>query len=92
MGDPAVETLRDAYRAGWTAKARCLGRDASTKKGTRPCLQTVDLDLGTLVWTRGRDFPLARLPERLMCPACGCRRMLVTFDMPGRGSRALLTG
>lgn len=58
MTEPAVETLRDAYRAGWTAKARCLGRDASTKKGTRPCLQTMDLDLGTLVWTRGRDFPL----------------------------------
>ncbi|MET4636590.1 hypothetical protein ABIE08_004553 [Kaistia defluvii] len=92
MVEPAVETLRDAYRAGWTAKARCLGRDASTKKGTRPCLQTVELDLGTLVWTRGRDFPLARLPERLMCPACGCRRVMVTFDMPGKGFRALLTG
>lgn len=86
-----VETLREAYQAGWTASVRCLGRDPSTKKGTRPCLETVDLDLKTLLWTRGRDFPLAMLPERLKCPACGCRRVFVVFSMPGKGSQAMMS-
>lgn len=40
-----VETLGDAWRAGWTASARCLGRNASTKNGTKPCSHKVDLDM-----------------------------------------------
>ena len=32
-----------------------------------------ELDLETLVWTRGRAFPLSRLEARLGCPRCGSR-------------------
>jgi hypothetical protein len=34
----------------------------------------------TLVWTRGRDFPLSRLHVRLKCPRCGARRIAVMFE------------
>jgi hypothetical protein len=41
-----------------------------------------ELDMQTLVCTRGRDFPVAHLAERLRCPRCGCRRVAVMFDPP----------
>jgi hypothetical protein len=38
------------------------------------------MDFETLVATRGPNFPLSRLESRLMCPACGNRRVTVVFD------------
>jgi hypothetical protein len=35
-----------------------------------------------LVGTRGPNFPLSRLEPRLMCPACGNRRVTVVFEPP----------
>jgi hypothetical protein len=32
------------------------------------------LDLETLVCTRSRGFPIARVAERLRCPRCGAER------------------
>ncbi|WP_336801499.1 hypothetical protein [Kaistia sp. MMO-174] len=84
----SIETLGQAWSAGWRVKARCLGRDASTKKGTRPCLRNIDIDMGTLLWTRGRDFPISMLPQRLKCPSCGCRQISVMFDVPTDRKRA----
>ena len=40
------------------------------------------LDLETLVCTRGPNFPLSRLKSRLMCPSCGSRRVTVVFEPP----------
>jgi hypothetical protein len=40
------------------------------------------LDLDTLVATRGPNFPLSRLESRLMCPACGSRRVTVVYEPP----------
>jgi hypothetical protein len=40
------------------------------------------LDLETLVSTRGPNFSLSRLESRLMCPACGNRRVTVVFEPP----------
>lgn len=87
-----VETLGDAWRAGWTVSARCKGRNARTKNGTKPCPHKIDLDMPTLMWTRGKEFPLALLPERLKCPSCGCRRVFIVFNMPGKGSQAMMGG
>lgn len=39
-----------------------------------------ELDLETLVFTRGRAFPLSWLASRLKCPRCGCWRVAVVFD------------
>ncbi|MET4636132.1 hypothetical protein ABIE08_004090 [Kaistia defluvii] len=87
----SVETLGDAWRAGWTVSARCKGRNARTKNGTKPCLQQVDLDMRTLLWTRGADFPIAMLSDRLMCPSCRSRHVFLIFDIPGNGSRAMVS-
>ncbi len=36
----------------------------------------------TLVWTRGRAFPLSRLESRLRCPRCGSRNVVVLYRPP----------
>ena len=36
----------------------------------------------TLVWTRGADFPIARLDSGMKCPRCGSRRVFVAFEPP----------
>ena len=48
----------------------------------RPCIYRAPLDMQTLVWTRGPNFPLSRLESRLMCPEFGSRRVSVLFDVP----------
>lgn len=85
-----IETLGEAHRAGWKAAAQCLGRDSRIKKGSRPCPQKLEFDMPTLIWTRGKDFPLAMLAERLKCPSCNCRRMLVYFSKPGTNGFATM--
>jgi len=40
------------------------------------------LDMQTLVWAKGRNFPLGKLGTRLMCPACGSRDVNVIFEPP----------
>jgi hypothetical protein len=40
------------------------------------------LDLDTLVCTRGPNFPLSRLESRLMCPANGSHRVTIVFEPP----------
>jgi hypothetical protein len=41
----------------------------------------------TLLWTRGRDFPLAILGDRLKCPACKSREVSVMFIPPTNSLR-----
>ena len=48
----------------------------------RECTYRRELDMETLVCTRGRAFPVARLESRLRCPRCGNRRMAVMFEAP----------
>jgi hypothetical protein len=57
-------------------------------KRVRECVHGGHLDLQTLVWTRGRDFPLARLESRMKCPRCGSRRVTILFDVPKLPMRA----
>jgi hypothetical protein len=42
----------------------------------------------TLVWTRGRNMPLAGLADRMMCPRCGARRVNLIFEPPPVAGRA----
>jgi hypothetical protein len=56
-------------------------------KSIRACIYRAELHLPTLVATRGRNFPIARLESRLMCPACGSRRVVVMFATPSEGNR-----
>ncbi|MET0531655.1 MAG: hypothetical protein ABW003_25545 [Microvirga sp.] len=56
--------------------------DRDGMKSIRECIYRAPLDMQTLVWTRGPNFPLSRLESRLMCPECGSRRVSVLFDVP----------
>jgi DNA-directed RNA polymerase subunit RPC12/RpoP len=49
---------------------------------------SAELDLKTLVWTRGEQFPLDQLGSRLKCPRCGSRRVTLVFENPGRPKAA----
>jgi hypothetical protein len=74
-----METLGEAYRAGWRIELRC---QRSSRVGTaklKPCRHFTTLHLETLVATRGHAFPLSLLQSRLKCPKCGDRHVLVLF-------------
>ena len=64
------------------------GRFACAARGAiRECTFNAHLDLPTLLWTRGREFPLLALGDRLKCPACGSRRVSVMFVPPATPNR-----
>jgi hypothetical protein len=78
----AIETLGEAWEHGWRITARCAYGKREGMKSIRECLCRVELDLPTLVWTRGAGFPLDQLASRLRCPQCGSREVRVLFDVP----------
>ncbi len=80
----SVETLGEAYQGGWRVRVRCAQGKRFGMKSIRECLADAELDMASLVWTRGRDFPIAMLAERLKCPTCGSRRVTTMFFPPAR--------
>lgn len=77
-----VETIGQAMDAGWTIKVYCRGARGDAMKKRRLCIDSLDIDMRTLVWTRGRGMPLSGLAERLRCPSCGSRKVAVAFNPP----------
>lgn len=79
-----VETIGDAYALGWRVTVRCTrGRgEGPSSPSSRECVYRKELDMETLVWTRGRGFPLSRLESRLRCPRCGSRDVVVLYQPP----------
>src|ERR1700679_4122976 len=61
----AVETIGEAWQLGWRITARCAWGKGDGMKSVRPCVYSYDLDLRTLVWSRGAPFPLCDLASRL---------------------------
>jgi len=64
-----VETLKDALSAGWRVHARCIDGKVGNTRSTAKCHYRAELDLETLVWTRGPHMSLAGLNDRMMCRA-----------------------
>jgi hypothetical protein len=58
------------------------GKHREGLKSKRECVYRAELDMETLVWTRGRAFPLSRLESRLRCPMCGSREVTLIFSVP----------
>jgi hypothetical protein len=54
-------------------------------KSIRECIHNYELDVETLLWTRGRNFPIDRLASRLMCPRCNSRKVRVEIFTPVDG-------
>ena len=77
-----VETLGAAKSLGWKVHMRCDGGYRQETRSMRRCVFRGQLDLETLVATRGLNFPISRLESRLMCPTCGNRRVTVLFEPP----------
>lgn len=79
-----IETLGEARNNGWRITARCaLGKQVGMKR-FRECVNRYELDIETLIWTRGAQFPVSMLESRLKCPRCGSRRVVLLFDMPSQ--------
>jgi hypothetical protein len=51
-------------------------------KSIRAFVGRVTVDLETLVWMRGRDFPIARLGSRMRCIRCGSWRVVIHVEAP----------
>lgn len=52
-------------------------------KSGHGCTWQADLDLTTLLVTRGAPFPVERLAEVMICPRCRRREVILTFKAPG---------
>ena len=87
----AVETLGEALNLSWRAYARCVREPNETMKRRPMCGYSYELDMETLVCTRGRDFPIGMLASRLRCPRCGWTRMRVAFSAPASDQRTRAT-
>lgn len=85
---PAVSTLGEARAYGWRITVMCAGGKGDAMKKHRACVYRSELDLETLAWTRGLDFPLSMLPERLKCPACASRRVRLIYEPPSSSQTA----
>ena len=83
----AVATIGEALRLGWRIRVRCAWGKRDAGKSRRECVVGDELDLATLDWTRGADFPIARLESRMKCPHCGSRRVVLLFDLPSEPAR-----
>lgn len=77
-----IETLGEAWTAGWGIEARCAQGGQDGLNRFRECLWRISMDMPTLLATRGRDFPVALLASRLRCPQCGSRKVAVLFHTP----------
>jgi DNA-directed RNA polymerase subunit RPC12/RpoP len=90
----SVESIGDAFALGWRVTVRCsYGRsDGPRSQSSRECNYRKELDMETLVWTRGRAFPLSRLESRLRCPRCGSRNVVVLYRPPSSAAAGLVPG
>ena len=54
----SIETIGEAHPLGWRVIARCAYSrgDGPSSKSSRECIYRKELDMETLVWTRGRTF------------------------------------
>ena len=84
----SISTLGEAWRCGWRVRVRCLVTGPPPKsrhdRVAIYCDASADLDMKTLVWTRGERFPLDQLAARLKCPICGNRSIKVFFEVPNQ--------
>jgi hypothetical protein len=77
-----TDTLGEGLSYGWRVAARCAHGKRNGMKSIKECVCRAELDMKTLVWTRGRSFLLSRLETRLRCPMCGSRDVRLIFTVP----------
>jgi hypothetical protein len=77
-----VEMIGEAWQLSWRVTALCNAGKRDGMKSIWPCIYSYDLDLRTLIWTRGSVLPLSMLASQLKCPSCGSRQGTLIFHMP----------
>jgi hypothetical protein len=85
-----ISTIGEAHDLGWTLRVYCRWGKRDAMKSIRECTASVDVDLKTLSWTRGRDFPITRLDSRMKCMRCGSRRVMIAFSSPAEPATSSL--
>ena len=88
----SIETLGEAWQLGWRLRMRCLRGDHIGIVKVEKCEYQRELDLETLLCTRGHAFPLSMLASRLKCPRCRGTRITVIFEPPSTSVRAGMQG
>jgi hypothetical protein len=78
----SIETLGEADGLSWRVRVRCVRGYIESPVRVQPCDYQAVLDMQTLVWAKGRNFPLGRLGSRLMCAKCGSKDVNVIFEPP----------
>jgi len=81
------ESLGEAWKLDWRVRDRRLligPKPKSRDRTTVWCDTTAELDMKTLVCTRGERMPLETLRERLKCHRCGNRQIPVYFEVPNQ--------
>ncbi len=78
---------RSGPAAGARVTARCAAGKQDGMHRHPECRYRAELDMETLVWTRGRRFPLSRLETRLRCPLCGSRDVALIIALPHQCQR-----
>lgn len=78
-----IETLADVWEAGGRLYARCEKPRRDGLKSVRACANQHELDVRTMLWTRGAGFPVSMLSSRMRCPKCGSRDVSVRLSLPG---------
>lgn len=81
-----IESLGDAWDAGYRLRAKCAwGKRRDGLKSIPVCSYAYELDVQSLLWTRGRPFPVSGLARCLKCPMCGSRHVSVVLIPPAGG-------
>ena len=82
-----IETIGEAHDFGWKLRVYCRASRQQELKSIRGCIAAIDMDISTLVWTRGRAFPLSRLDSRMKCIRCGTRQVSIALEPPPAAAR-----
>ena len=78
-----IENLQDVWEAGGRLYVRCQKPRREGLKSVRACGNQYELDVRTMLWTRGRAFPVSMLSSRMRCPKCGAEEVSVRLSLPG---------
>jgi len=60
-----IESLGDVWQAGARLYVRCAKPHRDGLKSVRACGNRHEVDVQTLVWTRGKTFPISMLSSRM---------------------------
>lgn len=77
-----IETLGDAFTHSARITMFCNHGKRDGMYSIRECQFEFELDMMTLLCTRGRDMPISMLRERLKCPRCGSRQVVFVMKFP----------